>query len=88
MENEMINIIRDVMEKLENAYDQQNPAVLEQAIRQLEQAREQYGDRGTMLEDAITALNQAKNALAHVETAEDFSPKTPLDRPITLWNKH
>jgi hypothetical protein len=67
-------ILEQVMQQLENAYNNPEAVDLDQAISQLQSAKEQYGDKGTMLEDAITALTQAKHSMAQMETAEDVGP--------------
>lgn len=55
--------MEQVKEKLENAYNHPDSADLDACIRQLQDARQQYGDKGTMIEDAITAIEQAKHSL-------------------------
>ncbi|MEZ0117487.1 MULTISPECIES: hypothetical protein [Heyndrickxia] len=59
----MKEILEQVKEKLENAYNHPDSADLDACIRQLQDARQQYGDKGTMIEDAITAIEQAKHSL-------------------------
>ncbi|GER67566.1 hypothetical protein BpJC7_10920 [Weizmannia acidilactici] len=72
----MKEILEQIKEKLENAYNNPESADLEECIRQLQEARQQYGDKGTMIQDAITALEQAKNSLPehrHVGTESSAS---------------
>jgi hypothetical protein len=69
----MKEILQQVKEDLEMAYSNPGTSDLDQSIQQLQTAREQSGDKGTMLEDAITALTQAKNAIPALENAGDIS---------------
>lgn len=62
-----------VKETLEKAFESVDPQSLDQSIQELQSLREQYGDRGTMLEDTITSLTQAKNAIPQLENAGDVS---------------
>jgi hypothetical protein len=66
-------ILQQVKEKLENAYSNPESVELEQCIRQLQEAKEQYGDKGTMIKNAITALEQAKNSQPELEHAGTIS---------------
>jgi|GEM_PF-954469 len=70
----MKEILSDVLKTVEKAYEHPQSVDLDKSIQQLQEAKERYGDKGTMIEDTITALVQAKHAIAHMETAEDFSP--------------
>lgn len=72
----MKEILQQVLRDLEQAYDNPDSVDLEESIRKLESAIEQYGDKGTMLRDALTALRQAKSSMAHLETAKDFAPES------------
>ncbi|WP_404332942.1 hypothetical protein [Mesobacillus maritimus] len=69
----MKEILQQVKEDVEKAYSNPGTIDLDQGIQQLQSAREQYGDKGTMLEDAITALTQAKHAMPALENAGDVS---------------
>lgn len=71
----MREVLQQVLSDLEQAYDNPNAADLEQSIKQLQAALEQYGDKGTMIENAITALTQAKNSIMHIGRAKDNSPE-------------
>jgi len=66
-------ILQQVKEDLEKAYSNPGNFDLNQSIQQLQAAREQSGDKGTILEDAITALTQAKHAMPALEKAGDVS---------------
>ena len=68
----MKDILQQVIKKLENATT--DPQALDSGIEQLQAAKEQYGDRGTMIENTITALIQAKHSLRQLESAKDASP--------------
>lgn len=70
----MKEVLEQVMKTLEKAYDNPQSVDLDKSIQQLQEAKQQYGDKGTMLEDAITALVQAKHSMAQMENAEDFAP--------------
>ncbi|KAA9023609.1 hypothetical protein [Niallia endozanthoxylica] len=69
----MKEILQQVKEQLENAYDHPESIDLDQSIQQLQSALEQYGDKGTMIENVITALTQARNAKVALENAGDIS---------------
>lgn len=69
----MKEILQEVKEQLEQAYSHPEEAKLEQCIQMLEDAKQQYGDRGTMIEDVIRSLTQAKNATNELEQAGDIS---------------
>jgi tryptophan synthase beta subunit len=66
-------ILQQVKEELERAYDHPESADLNQCIQQLQSAREQYGDKGTMIEDCIRSLTQARNSIVALEKAGDVS---------------
>lgn len=70
----MKDILQQTMKNLEKAFDNPQSVDLESSIRQLQSAKEQYGDKGTMIEDAITALTQTKNSMVQMENANDSSP--------------
>jgi hypothetical protein len=70
----MKEILTEALKTVEKAYENPQSVDLDKIIQQLQEAKERYGDKGTMLENTITALIQAKNAIAHMETAEDYSP--------------
>lgn len=69
----MKEILQQVKQDLEKAYDHPESNNLDQCIQQLESARQRYGDKGTMIEDAIRSLTQARNASVQLENAGDIS---------------
>ncbi|WP_338452356.1 hypothetical protein R4Z09_11000 [Niallia oryzisoli] len=69
----MKEILQQVKEQLEKAYDHPGAIDLDHCIQQLQSALDQYGDKGTMIENAITALTQAKNSMIALENAGDVS---------------
>jgi hypothetical protein len=69
----MKEVLQQVKEELEKAYDHPETADLDSCIHQLQSAKEQYGDKGTMIEDCIRSLTQARNAIGALENAEDVS---------------
>lgn len=69
----MKEILQQVKDQLEKAYDHPESFDLDQSIQQLQSALEQYGDKGTMIENVITALTQARNSKAALENAGDLS---------------
>jgi hypothetical protein len=69
----MKEILKQVKEELERAYDNPQSNNLDQCLLQLQAAREQYGDKGSMIENCITAVTQARNAIGALENAGDIS---------------
>ncbi|WP_100404669.1 hypothetical protein [Bacillus solitudinis] len=69
----MKEILQQVKETLEKTYNNPEDHDLDSSIQQLQVAKEQYGDRGTMIEDVIRSLTQAKNAKDQLENAGDIS---------------
>ncbi|WP_026671939.1 hypothetical protein [Alkalihalobacterium bogoriense] len=69
----MRDILQQVKEDLEKAYDNPESIDLEQSIQSLQQAKEQFGDKGTLIEDVIHSLEQAKNAKDQRMQAGDIS---------------
>ncbi|MGJ7922853.1 hypothetical protein [Neobacillus sp. LXY-4] len=69
----MKEILQQIKDELEKTFDNPGSHDLDHSIQQLQAARQQYGDRGTMLEDAITALTQARNAKRELENAGDVA---------------
>ncbi|WP_394232213.1 hypothetical protein [Niallia oryzisoli] len=69
----MKEILQQVKEQLEQAYDHPESCDLDHCIVQLQSALNQYGDKGTMIENAITALTQARNSKVALESAGDVS---------------
>jgi hypothetical protein len=58
----MKEILQQVKEELETTFNNPESHDLDKSIQQLQAAKEQYGDKGTMIEDVIRSLTQAKNA--------------------------
>ncbi len=69
----MKEILQQVKQELEKAYSNPGSHDLESSIRMLQEARETQGDKGTMIENAIRALEQAKNARPALQIAGDIS---------------
>lgn len=69
----MKELLQQVKEQLERAYDHPETTNLGDSIQQLQQAKEQYGDKGTMIEDVIRSVTQAKNSMVALESAGDIS---------------
>jgi hypothetical protein len=69
----MKDVLQQVKEELEKAYDHPESANLDQCIAQLQQAVEQNGDKGTMIEDCIRAVSQARNSINALQNAGDIS---------------
>src|SRR5213080_285173 len=73
MRDIMKEILQQVKEELETTFNNPESHDLDKSIQQLQTAKEQYGDKGTMIEDVIRALTQAKNARSQLENAGDIS---------------
>jgi ABC-type transporter Mla subunit MlaD len=69
----MKEVLQQVKEELEKAFDEPQSHDLDHSIQQLQEALEQNGDKGTMIENAITSLIQAKHAMNQLENAGDIS---------------
>jgi hypothetical protein len=69
----MKQILQQVKEGLEKAYDNPQSNNLDQCLLQLQAAREEYGDKGNMIENCITAVTQARNSIVALENAGDVS---------------
>jgi ABC-type transporter Mla subunit MlaD len=69
----MKEVLQQVKDELEKAFDHPEIHNLDRSIEQLQAALEQYGDKGTMIEDAIRSLTNAKNAAGQLENAGDIS---------------
>ncbi|HAQ06951.1 MAG TPA: hypothetical protein DCR24_05280 [Bacillus bacterium] len=66
-------ILQQAKAELEHAYDHPEAHDLEESIRQIQMAREQYGDKGTILDDLIRSLTQAKHSEQALKNAGDIS---------------
>jgi polyribonucleotide nucleotidyltransferase len=69
----MKQILQQVKEELEKTFSNPETHNLDRCIEQLQAAKEQYGDKGTMIEDLIRSVTQAKNAQVQLENAGDIS---------------
>ncbi|KKK37408.1 hypothetical protein WQ57_14490 [Mesobacillus campisalis] len=69
----MKEVLQQVKEELERAYNEPESHSLEQSIKKLQSALEQNGDRGTMIENAITSIIQAQHAMQQLRNAGDVS---------------
>ena len=69
----MKQILQQVKEELEKAYDNPQSNNLDQCLLQLQAAREEYGDKGNMIENCIKAVTQARNSIVALENAGDVS---------------
>ena len=69
----MKEVLQQVKDELQRAYDDPEAHDLDRCIEQLESALEQSGDRGTMLKDVITAVTQARNAKVQLQNAGDVA---------------
>lgn len=69
----MKELLQQVKEELEKAYDHPDFINLDDSIARLQQSLEQNGDKGTMIENVITALTQARNAKVQLQQAGDVS---------------
>ena len=69
----MKDLLQQVKEELEKAYDHPDFINLDDSIARLQQSLEQNGDKGTMIENVITALTQARNAKVQLQQAGDVS---------------
>ncbi len=69
----MKELLQQVQEEVAKAYDHPESHDLDRCIQQLQSALEQNGDKGTMIENVITAVTQARNAKIALENAADVS---------------
>lgn len=69
----MKEVLQQIKSELEQAYDHPESHDLDHCIQQLQSALEQNGDKGTMIENVITSLTQARNAKVALEQAGDVS---------------
>jgi hypothetical protein len=69
----MKEVLQQVKEELEKAYDHPESADLDRCIAQLQAAIDQNGDKGTMIEDCIRSLTQARNSIGALVNAGDVS---------------
>ena len=74
----MKELLQQVKEELEKAYDHPDFINLDDSIARLQQSLEQNGDKGTMIENVITALTQARNAKVQLQQAGDVSSSCGL----------
>jgi hypothetical protein len=69
----MKELLQQIKAEVERAYDHPASHDLSQCIVKLQAALEQHGDKGTMIENAITALTQANHSRIALESAGDVS---------------
>ncbi len=69
----MKELLQQVKQELEKAYDRPGSVDLDSSIQRLQAAKEQYGDKGTMIDDLIRSLTNARNATVQLENAGDIS---------------
>ncbi|SEM19205.1 hypothetical protein SAMN05192533_101360 [Mesobacillus persicus] len=69
----MKEILQQIKDDLEKCYSNPESFDLDRSIQQLQFAIGQNGDKGTTLEDTMTALTQAKHALPQLENAGDVA---------------
>ncbi|MFP7478509.1 hypothetical protein [Terribacillus saccharophilus] len=69
----MKEILQQVKDNLERTFDHPDSNDLTSSIELLEKAIDQYGDKGTMLHDAIRSLTHAQHARNQLEHAGDIS---------------
>jgi hypothetical protein len=67
----MKEILQQVKEELEKTFSNPESHNLDQCIAQLQSAKEQYGDKGTMIDDLIRSVTQARNAQVALRSAGD-----------------
>ncbi|CAM3725303.1 hypothetical protein [Mesobacillus zeae] len=91
----MKDILQQAKTELEKAFDERGKHDLTLTISELQEAREKFGDKGTMIEDAIRSLTQAKNAQREHETAGDIASSAAfgeafnsLDQAIESYTNH
>lgn len=69
----MKEILQQIKAELEQNYDHPESHDLDHCIQTLQSALEQNGDKGTMIQNVITALTQARNSKVALENAGDTS---------------
>ncbi|MED4225793.1 hypothetical protein [Neobacillus cucumis] len=69
----MKDVLQQVKVELEKAYDHPESSNIDRCIAQLQQALEQNGDKGTMIENCIRAVTQARNSMGALQNAGDVS---------------
>jgi predicted negative regulator of RcsB-dependent stress response len=69
----MKDVLQQVKVELEKAYDHPESSNIDRCIAQLQQALEQNGDKGTMIENCIRAVTQARNSIGALQNAGDIS---------------
>nr|WP_302328449.1 hypothetical protein [Salirhabdus salicampi] len=64
-------MLQQVKEELERAFDEPNSYNLDRSLQLLQDAKNQYGDKGTMINDMIRSLTQAKHAQGQLNDVDD-----------------
>ncbi len=75
----MKEVLQQAREGLEKAYNHPESANLDHCINQLQSALNQNGDKGTMIENCIQALTQARNSVGALKNAGDDSSEGAFD---------
>lgn len=83
----MKEILQQVKDNLERTFDHPDSNDLTSSIALLETAIAQYGDKGTMLQDAIRSLTHAQNAKNQLEYAGDISSSASFGQAYTAINQ-
>lgn len=83
----MEEILKQVKAELEKTYSHPESHNLDQYIQQLQSAKEQYGDKGTMIDDVIRSLTQAQNAQAQLAHAGDTSSSAAFSEAYNALNQ-
>lgn len=69
----MKEILQQAKDELERAFSNPETFDLSPTIEMLHAAKEQYGDKGTMVKDIIASMIQANHARSQLEHAGDIS---------------
>lgn len=83
----MRDILEQVKENLERTFDHPRTNDLTASIELLETAKDQYGDKGTMLQDMIRSLAQANNAKNELEISGDISSSAAFGEAYNAVNQ-
>ncbi|WP_147535465.1 hypothetical protein [Bacillus marasmi] len=88
-------LLQQIKEEVIRAYDHPEKYDLTACINELQSALDQYGDKGTMISNAITALTQANNSRIALKSAGDVSSSAAfgqafnaLEQAIESYSSH
>lgn len=91
----MKELLKQIKEEVIRAYDHPEKYDLTASINLLKDALNQYGDKGTMIENTITALTQANNSRIALKSAGDVSSSAAfgqafnaLEQAIETYSSH